>query len=153
MKLTEHNMLGFVGQIAFAVAGAAIIATVVSGCGGSEGTATALVAQGSSPSHAGSQAAVSPASSSDVVKPMSGSYLGDMDGDGDATVGDAIIILRFVVGLDLPTSYESWLANVDGSYDPAIDIGDAIMVLQAVVNPQLWPLPWPGGGGPPPPPF
>ena len=74
-----------------------------------------------------------------------------MDGDGLASVGDAIKILRFVVGLDVPTSTERWLADVDGSGAP--DVGDAIMVLRAVVGLEDWPLPWPNGGGPPPPPF
>ncbi len=38
--------------------------------------------------------------SSDTVAPAQGQYLGDMDGDGNPTVGDAIKILRIVVCLD-----------------------------------------------------
>ena len=60
--------------------------------------------------------------------------LGDMDGDGNATVGDAIRILRIVVGLD--PDDECADANENGS----TDVGDAIKVLRCVVGLDDWPL-------------
>jgi len=74
---------------------------------------------------------------------------GDIDLDGDATVSDAIKILRIVVGLDSPSALERFLADADG--DGAINVGDAVTVLRAVVGLTDWPLPWPGGGPPMPP--
>ncbi len=128
-----------------------LAAAFASGCGGG-GTAAIPPAAPIGPvSYTQPPQAGPPAPTSDVVKPMSTSYLGDMDGDTYATVNDVIKILRFVVGLDQPTSSEAWLADVDGSGD--VDVGDAITVLRAVVGLEQWPLPWPNGGGPPPPPF
>ena len=60
--------------------------------------------------------------------------LGDMDGDGNATVGDAIRILRIVVGLD--PDDECADANENGS----TDVGDAIKVLRCVVGLDAWPI-------------
>jgi len=71
--------------------------------------------------------------SATTVFPAAGGYLGDMDSDGDATVGDAIKILRMVVGLD---SY-SQRADVNQSGDA--DVGDAIKVLRCVVGLDSWP--------------
>ncbi len=130
-----------------------IFVMVISGCGGGDNLA-APAAQSVQPlSQPASRVMGQPLRAGDTVSPMATGYLlGDIDGDGHPTVGDAIKILRFVVQLDVPTSTERWLADVDGSGAP--DVGDAIAVLRAVVDPiNNWPLPWPPGGGPPPPPF
>ena len=60
--------------------------------------------------------------------------LGDMDGDGDASVGDAISILRIVVGLDDDE------VCADANENGAADVGDAIMVLRCVVGLAPWPI-------------
>jgi len=128
-----------------------LAAAFASGCGGGGTAAIPTAAPVGPVSYAQPPQAGPPASTSDVVKPMSVAYLGDMDGDGSPSAGDAIKILRFVVGLDQPTPTQAWLADTNGSGD--IDGGDAIIVLRAVVGLEQWPLPWPNGGGPPPPPF
>ncbi len=134
---------------AFAFAAMLIVtgAVLIGGCGGGAGPAAPANLQG----QPALRPASLPADPAPTVRPMSSSYLGDIDGDGLPGVGDAIRILRFVVGLDTPTSTERWLADANGSAD--VDVGDAIKVLRAVVGLEQWPLPWPGGGGPPPPPF
>ncbi len=72
---------------------------------------------------------------------QNGSYLGDMDGDGQASVGDAIKILRIVVALD--RDHPCADANQNGS----TDVGDAIMVLRCVVGlDDTWPIGECGGG-------
>ena len=71
-----------------------------------------------------------------------GCLLGDLDGDGNPTVGDAIKILRIVVGLDDAAPCAD--ANENGS----TDVGDAIKVLRCVVGLEDWPIggdPWVGG--------
>ncbi len=129
-----------------------LAAVFASGCGGGDnGVAISPTAPVGPMRHTHPRQAIPRTPTFNVVKPMSASYLGDMDGDGDASVGDAIKILRFVVGLDQPTSTQAWLADTNGSGN--IDVGDAITVLRAVVHLEQWPLPWPNGGGPPPPPF
>ncbi len=60
--------------------------------------------------------------------------LGDLDGDGQATVGDAIKILRIAVGLD-PGDPR---ADVNGS--GTVDVGDAIRVLRCAVGLDPWPI-------------
>ncbi len=60
--------------------------------------------------------------------------LGDIDGDGRATPGDAIRILRMVVGLEEPIA----LADVDG--DGRVTPGDVIRVLRCVVGLDPWPI-------------
>ncbi len=59
---------------------------------------------------------------------------GDLDGDGEPSVGDAIMILRIVVGLDDDDACAD--ANLNGS----TDVGDAIKVLRCVVGLDDWPL-------------
>ncbi len=59
---------------------------------------------------------------------------GDMDGDGRPGVGDAIAILRIVVGLDENVPQ----ADADG--DGATTVSDAILVLRCVVGLTDWPL-------------
>lgn len=59
---------------------------------------------------------------------------GDMDGDGLASVGDAIAILRVVVSLDPDVP----AADADGDGNPTVN--DAILVLRCVVGLSDWPL-------------
>ncbi len=71
---------------------------------------------------------------SPAVYRAQGQYLGDMDNDGQPSVGDAINILRIVVGLDCDAPCAD--ANQSGSSD----VGDAILVLRCVVGLDTWPL-------------
>ena len=118
---------------------------VLAGCGGTESVSE----QGASQSELGS-AAVSKVSSealsSAAVSPSQVSYLGDLDDDGLASVGDAIRILRIVVGLDFDDTC------ADANKNDSTDVGDAILVLRCVVGLQAWPLGECGGVGPGPPP-
>ncbi len=59
---------------------------------------------------------------------------GDLDRDGNPSVGDAIAILRIVVGLDGADS----AADADG--DGSTSVNDAIAVLRCVVGLAEWPL-------------
>ncbi|HCU35142.1 MAG TPA: hypothetical protein DGT21_06665, partial [Armatimonadetes bacterium] len=59
---------------------------------------------------------------------------GDLDGDGLPSVGDAIGILRIVVGLDA----QNPIADADG--DGNVGVADAIAVLRCVVGLDEWPL-------------
>ncbi len=106
----------------------AILGVAIVGCGGGAGL----------PGQTGS--AVQPASvrPTEVLPANGQQYLGDMDGDGEASVGDAIKILRIVVGLDDADPYAD--ANQSGT----TDVGDAIKVLRCVVGLEPWPI----GGGP-----
>ena len=105
-----------------------IIATVAvvalaAGCGG----------RSSGPRPQGIQS-VRPAASSAVVAPAQGQYLGDMDDDGQPSVGDAIKILRIVVGLD------DDVLCADANQNGNTDVGDAIKVLRCVVGLDTWPI-------------
>jgi hypothetical protein len=95
---------------------------------------TLLGCSGSGGSKTTPQAVSSSANSAQVVSPSQAGLLGDLDGDGEPTVGDAIRILRIVVGLD--PDDECADANQNGS----TDVGDAIMVLRCVVGLDDWPL-------------
>ena len=66
--------------------------------------------------------------------PAQAQLLGDMDDDGEPSVGDAIRILRIVVGLDPDADRAD--ANCNGS----TDVGDAIKVLRCVVGLDDWPI-------------
>jgi hypothetical protein len=95
---------------------------LVGGCGGG----------GEQQGIAATSQTVAPAS---VVGPAQGSgLLGDLDNDGQASIGDAIRILRIVVGLDDDDPCAD--ANKNG----ATDVGDAIKVLRCVVGLDDWPL-------------
>lgn len=63
----------------------------------------------------------------------SGDFLyGDADDSGAVDVGDAITILRYVVGLT-PLEGSGYLAaDVDGSSE--VDVADAILVLRKIVS-------------------
>lgn len=62
------------------------------------------------------------------------SLLGDLDGDGNPGVNDAIAILRIVVGFDSVSP----LADCDG--DGTVGVGDAILMLRCVVGLSTWPI-------------
>ncbi len=120
---------------------------ILAGCGGTEPASNQAVSQAeANPVSAApvSSAQLSPA----AVSPAQVSYLGDLDGDGSPTVGDAIRILRIVVGLDFDD------ACADANKNDSTDVGDAILVLRCVVGLQAWPLGQCGGDDsyPPPPP-
>ena len=105
-------------------------------------SATVLVQlAGCSGGAAGPQTPGSSVRSAEVVSPAQSQLLGDMDGDGEPSVGDAIRLLRIVVGLD--PEDERADANENGSSD----VGDAILVLRCVVGLDSWPI----GTVPPPP--
>ncbi len=77
---------------------------------------------------------VQPVVSRTAVYPLQGRLLGDMDGDGLASVGDTIKILRIVVALDDDDPCAD--ANQNGQ----TDVGDAIQVLRCVVGQETWPI-------------
>ncbi|NLZ28548.1 MAG: hypothetical protein GX887_06235 [Firmicutes bacterium] len=56
-------------------------------------------------------------------------YFGDTDNDGDIEIGDAILILRYIVKLHL-TDDPDFLQRADVNLDGVVNIRDAIMVLQ-----------------------
>lgn len=58
--------------------------------------------------------------------------LGDVDGQGQINVGDAILALRHIVGL---TELEPWqIAVADVDRNGRIDVGDAILILRYIVG-------------------
>ncbi len=69
-----------------------------------------------------------------TVSPADSAYLGDMDGDEQASVGNAINILRIVVGLDDADP------RADANESGTTDVGDAILVLRCVVGLDTWPI-------------
>ncbi len=112
------------GKVVVPLVVIALFVVTVSGCGGGSSRAAAPQAV-TPPQH------VVP---SDVVYPADAYFLGDMDGDGDPTVGDVIKILRIVVGLDPANDHAD--ANQNGS----TEVGDAIVVLRCVVGLDTWPI-------------
>lgn len=71
------------------------------------------------------------AAGSDIV-------FGDINGDGRIDVGDAILLLRYIVGLNDLELDQIGRANVNASFDtagsPTLDVGDAILVLRRIVG-------------------
>ena len=60
-------------------------------------------------------------------------YFGDVDGDGQVIVGDAIRVLRHIVGLGkFEDRSDNW-QRADVNLDGYINVGDAIMILRHVV--------------------
>ena len=57
--------------------------------------------------------------------------LGDIDGNGEISVGDARNVLRAAVALDILTGVRAIACDVDFSGD--ISVGDARLVLRAAV--------------------
>ncbi len=111
-----------------------VIALWLVGCGGGGSRAVTTPAERKSPA---SRTSPHPA---EVRLANGGALLGDLDGDGNATVGDAIKILRIVVGLDSDDPCAD--ANENGG----TDVGDAIKVLRCVVGLDPWPIGECGGG-------
>ncbi len=104
---------------------ALVLIVVLAGCGSSGGPA---------PSAHSPAPPATPSSGPLTHLTQNGSYLGDMDGDGQPSVGDAIKILRIVVGLD------SGNGRADANQSGSPDVGDAIKVLRCVVGLESWPI-------------
>ena len=102
----------------------ALFVAIGSGCGG--GSSRAPAPQAIAP--------VQRVVPSDVVYPADAYFLGDLDDDGLASVGDAIKILRIVVSLDPPND------RADANQGGTTDVGDAIQVLRCVVQLDTWPI-------------
>ena len=101
---------------------------VMAGCGGETNRSATL------PSQSGSGVRPASVQPAEVLPANGQQYLGDMDGDGNPSVGDAIKILRIVVGLD-PAD-----PCADANQNGGTDVGDAIMVLRCVVGLDPWPI-------------
>lgn len=128
MKVREGRML--MGVVVLTL----VLVAVVSMAGCSGGTNGRV--EGTWEASADTQ--VMSASAATDVSPADSAPLGDMDDDGAASVGDAIQILRIVVGLN-PDN-----ARADANKNGAADVGDAIKVLRCVVGLDDWPI---GAGG------
>lgn len=65
-------------------------------------------------------------------------FFGDVNGDTQIDVADAIVLLRYIVGLNDLEPDQIGRANVSASYDaegnPTLDVGDAILVLRQIVG-------------------
>ena len=109
-------------RIASAIAVLLCLAIIV-GCGG--GNSSAVKSQ---------VPLAHPAASAIMPSAEQCEFYGDMDADERATVGDAIKILRIVVGLDPQR------AIADANRNGGTDVGDAIKVLRCVVGLDPWPL-------------
>ncbi len=99
-----------------------VVIALVVGCGGSGeeqavATSSDAVVQGSS-----------------VEAAQGDALLGDLDGGGTPNVGDAILILRIVVGLDPDNRC------ADANRSGGTDVGDAISVLRCLVGLDPWPI-------------
>jgi hypothetical protein len=57
---------------------------------------------------------------------------GDVDGDTYVTISDAILILRYIAGLDAFTPAQIAAGNMDS--DSVLTIGDAIAVLRKIAG-------------------
>ena len=70
--------------------------------------------------------------------PIYPALLGDVSGSGTVDVGDAILVLRSIVGLVDLTERQLWAANVTGNTTPngdhLVDVGDAILILRYIVG-------------------
>ena len=71
-----------------------------------------------------------------VSPAQAGQLLGDMDGNGDIGVADAIAVLRIVVALAATSPY------ADVTQDGAVGVTDAIEILRAVVGLTDLPFQW-----------
>lgn len=112
------------GKVVIPLVVIALFVAIGSGCGGGS-------------SRPGAPQAVAPVQRvgpSDVVHPTATYCLGDLDGDGLASVGDGIKILRIVVGLDSAND------RADANQSGTTDVGDAIAVLRCVVGLDTWPI-------------
>ncbi len=106
-----------------------VIGILLAGCGGgSSGPPAAVRPLAVQAVAAVQQATITPAN----TVPL----LGDLDGDERCGVGDAIKILRIVVGLDDDTPV------ADANQNCSTDVGDAIKLLRYVVGLEEWPFEW-----------
>lgn len=105
-----------------------VSAAVFVGCGGGGGRAV------TSPTSSGSIGPPTTLHPAQASPAQGAALLGDLDGDGNPTVGDAIKILRIVVGLD-PDGL-----CADANRNGQTDVGDAIKVLRCVVGLDEWPM-------------
>ena len=84
--------------------------------------------------YAESQLSVASNATSDILRYGIASIMnGDSNGDGNVDVGDAIKVLKYIVGLE--NSFEQQqlqAANVSG--DSGVDVGDALLILQKIVG-------------------
>ena len=103
--------------------GSAVVLVALGGCAGRE------VRPGIQQSVQQTRSVASPT----VTQPTQVQLLGDLDKDGNATVGDAIKVLRIVVGLDADESC------TDANQNGGTDVGDAIRVVRCVVDLDDWP--------------
>lgn len=103
-------------QRRFAIFTALVLTVLLIGCGGGTETGASLSAHSS------------------AVLPVQAPLLGDMDNDGNPSVGDAIRILRIVVGLDPDDPC------ADANQNGATDVGDAVKMLRCVVGFDEWPI-------------
>ncbi|HEY3281341.1 MAG TPA: dockerin type I repeat-containing protein [Armatimonadota bacterium] len=60
---------------------------------------------------------------------------GDASGDGTIDVGDVVVALRFVLGLQQPTPDQMTAVDLDGN--GAIRIGEVVRILRALVDPEV----------------
>lgn len=123
----------FVALVAGIFAGAALFTATAAGSPPLPATGLPPVAAGG----AGAAAAL-------VARPQSGGQAvtvsftvldedpGDVNGDGKVDVGDSILILRRVVGLEQFDGAQELMADLNG--DGKVDVGDAIMLLRMVVG-------------------
>ncbi len=104
------------------------VGILIGGCGGSNAPTAALQPHATN--------TVKPAATQPtyvIATPL----LGDLDEDHSPGVGDAIKILRIVVGLDDDTPV------ADANQNCSTDVGDAIKLLRIVVGLDTdWPLTW-----------
>ncbi len=67
------------------------------------------------------------------------SYVGDLDGDGDVNLEDAILLLQYsMFPEDFPI--EDYALSVDLNSDGGIDLDDAILLLQHSMFPEDYPI-------------
>lgn len=105
-----------------------VLAVLVAGCAGDSGLAVR------STETSGAPIPIDAGTDAGGVATAQGELLGDLDNDNNPSVGDAIGILRIVVGL----SPDNHLADVDQNGATGVD--DAIAVLRCVVQLAQWPI-------------
>ena len=108
-----------------------VVGILLAGCGGRSNGLTAALRPHSA------NTVTPPAMQPTVAPANSIPLLGDLDGDDEAGVGDAIKILRIVVGFDDDSP------AADANQNCGTDVGDAIKILRIVVGLDTdWPLTW-----------
>ena len=74
-------------------------------------------------------------------KALTGEVLGDVNGDGQVTLDDALLVMTYVVNgsVELPANGDIFLGDVNG--DGQVNLADALLVMTYVVNPADGSLP------------